>query len=52
LDLREIIRNNPNNIELLKQRIVGAMQNKPEKHHFDLSEDEPQIVRFMNMTGG
>jgi len=27
------------------------MQLKPEKHHFDLHE-APQIVRFMNMTGG
>jgi cyclic pyranopterin phosphate synthase len=31
--------------------IVAAMDLKPEKHHFDLSE-APQIVRFMNMTGG
>jgi cyclic pyranopterin phosphate synthase len=27
------------------------MDLKPEKHEFNL-EDEPQIVRFMNMTGG
>jgi hypothetical protein len=24
---------------------------KPEKHHFDL-DGEPQILRFMNATGG
>jgi len=24
---------------------------KPERHYFDLAE-QPQIVRFMNMTGG
>ncbi|ODS24254.1 cyclic pyranopterin phosphate synthase MoaA [Candidatus Endobugula sertula] len=52
LDLRQIIRHNPNDIEGLKQHIVAAMQNKPEKHHFDLNGNKPQIVRFMNMTGG
>lgn len=35
----------------LKQAIVSAMDIKPERHEFNLS-DEPQIVRFMNMTGG
>jgi len=25
---------------------------KPERHYFELNDDEPQIVRFMNMTGG
>lgn len=35
----------------LKQAIVSAMDIKPEKHEFNLDE-EPQIVRFMNMTGG
>jgi cyclic pyranopterin phosphate synthase len=24
---------------------------KPERHHFDLG-DEPQILRFMSVTGG
>lgn len=51
LDLRQIIRENPNNMPLLKQSIINAMDNKPEKHEFDMS-GEPQIVRFMNMTGG
>ena len=36
---------------LLRQAIIGAMDLKPEKHHFDLN-DEPDIVRFMNTTGG
>lgn len=35
----------------LKQAIVSAMDIKPERHEFNLN-DEPQIVRFMNMTGG
>lgn len=51
LDLRKIIRQHPNNTEVLKKKITEAMQHKPEKHHFSL-QDEPDIVRFMNMTGG
>lgn len=51
VDLRAVLREHPDDIEPLKQAIIDAMQIKPEKHHFDLDE-EPQIVRFMNMTGG
>ncbi|MEH6625087.1 MAG: GTP 3',8-cyclase MoaA [Motiliproteus sp.] len=51
VDLMAIIRGNPGDLECLKQAIIKAMDLKPEKHEFDLSA-EPQIVRFMNMTGG
>ena len=51
VDLRKVVREHPNNQERLKQTIINAMQIKPEKHEFDLSE-EPQILRFMNVTGG
>jgi GTP 3',8-cyclase len=51
VDLRQILRTYPNEIEPLKTAIVDAMQIKPERHYFEL-DDEPQIVRFMNMTGG
>lgn len=51
VDLRAVIRRYPNNPERLKQAIIQAMDLKPEKHEFNL-EDEPQIIRFMNMTGG
>ncbi len=51
VDLKSVIRNNPDNIELLQQTIIDAMDLKPERHHFSL-DDEPQIVRFMNTTGG
>jgi cyclic pyranopterin phosphate synthase len=37
--------------EGLREAIIAAMALKPERHHFDLQE-EPTIVRFMNMTGG
>lgn len=51
VDLRAVIRRYPNDPERLKQAIIQAMDLKPEKHEFNL-EDEPQIIRFMNMTGG
>lgn len=51
VDLKSIIRSQPGNIEVLEQAIIKAMDLKPEQHHFDL-EAQPDIVRFMNMTGG
>jgi cyclic pyranopterin phosphate synthase len=51
LDLRAVLRSGGYSIDLLKRAIVEAMALKPERHHFDLSE-APQIVRFMNTTGG
>ena len=50
-DLRAIVRRYPGDIERLKQEIIDAVAGKPERHYFDLN-DQPQIVRFMNMTGG
>ena len=50
VDLRAVVRSTNDDV-ILKQAIVDAMGLKPEQHHFDLN-DEPQIVRFMNMTGG
>lgn len=51
MDLRSILRQNPDDVTSLRDAIIKAMDLKPEKHHFNL-DDEPQIVRFMNMTGG
>ncbi len=51
VDLKAIIRRYPGERERLKQTIVDAMSHKPEKHHF-YEDDAPQIVRFMNTTGG
>ncbi|MDJ0878082.1 MAG: GTP 3',8-cyclase MoaA [Halieaceae bacterium] len=51
MDLRVLLRDPAVDDEALKQAIVAAMDLKPEKHHFDLDE-EPDIVRFMNTTGG
>ncbi len=56
VDLRAVLREKDGresggDITALKAAIVAAMDIKPERHHFEL-EAEPQVVRFMNMTGG
>ncbi len=51
VDLKQILRSNPDNLPALKNAIVDAMQIKPEKHDFDLSE-KPVIFRHMSVTGG
>jgi cyclic pyranopterin phosphate synthase len=51
VDLKHVLREQPGNSEALKSVIIAAMDLKPEKHYFNSSE-EPQILRFMNMTGG
>jgi cyclic pyranopterin phosphate synthase len=51
VDLRAVLRANPGDTQALRQTIIDAMHLKPERHYFD-QEDSPQIVRFMNMTGG
>lgn len=52
VDLRATLRGSSNPASDLRTQIIAAMQHKPEKHTFDINNDEPQIVRFMNMTGG
>lgn len=51
MDLRSILREHPGNEELLQERIRAAMDLKPQRHYF-YDKDAPQIVRFMNTTGG
>lgn len=51
VDLRAVLRSPGYTPELLKRTIVNAMAVKPERHHFD-NNGAPDIVRFMNMTGG
>jgi len=50
-DLRELLRSPDFTPEQLELAIIKAMDLKPEKHEFDLA-GEPQVLRFMNMTGG
>lgn len=53
LDLRQILRESKSDrvFEALQAAIIDSMQIKPEKHDFNLN-DSPQILRFMNATGG
>jgi cyclic pyranopterin phosphate synthase len=51
IDLKPILRSCAGDIAPLKQAIVESMALKPERHYFDNSVT-PEIVRFMNMTGG
>ena len=50
IDLRSLLREGRPDEEI-KQAIIGSLTIKPERHVFD-HPDEPQIVRFMNATGG
>jgi cyclic pyranopterin phosphate synthase len=50
-DLRSPMRHNVDNDQPLINTIMQALPLKPERHYFNVDEP-PQIVRFMNMTGG
>ena len=51
VDLRAILRRENYHSSMLDSSIIDAMKIKPKRHYFNL-EEEPQILRFMNMTGG
>lgn len=51
LDLRNIVRRYPNQIEPLQEAIIHALQLKPERHFFE-QDTQVQVVRFMSVTGG
>ncbi len=51
IDLKHIIRANPGNMTLIKQAIINSMDIKPKGHDFDINQS-PEIIRYMNMTGG
>jgi GTP 3',8-cyclase len=52
-DLRAVLRNTTgvDQEDALMAAILAALPLKPERHHFNL-EEPPQILRFMNATGG
>ena len=50
-DLKSTLRRYPGDLEALQSHLIQAMDLKPERHYFELN-DEVQLVRFMNMTGG
>ncbi|NOQ81775.1 MAG: GTP 3',8-cyclase MoaA [Methylophaga sp.] len=51
VDLRDIIRRYPGDIERLKQAIIESMEIKPEGHDFNIKE-QPVLFRHMSVTGG
>jgi cyclic pyranopterin phosphate synthase len=51
VDLKRVLRANPNDLDRLKQAIVEAMALKPERHYFDI-QAQPVIFRHMSATGG
>ncbi len=51
VDLRSVLREHPDDVHLLQETIRNAMDIKPLRHYF-YEKDAPQVVRFMNMTGG
>jgi cyclic pyranopterin phosphate synthase len=51
MDLRDIIRRHPGDIEQLKQAIIQSMDIKPKGHDFNIKE-QPIIFRHMSVTGG
>jgi cyclic pyranopterin phosphate synthase len=50
-DLRQVVRDHPNDIDRLKQALVASMAIKPKGHDFRLDQ-APIILRHMNATGG
>jgi GTP 3',8-cyclase len=50
-DLRELLREPATTQATLANALIAALALKPEQHHFTHS-DEPDILRFMNTTGG
>lgn len=52
VDLRAPLRATPEKSGQVREAIIAAMAHKPREHDFTHQQDEPQIVRFMNVTGG
>ena len=50
IDLRQLMRDGESD-QSIKTAIIGSLSLKPERHVFD-RPNEPQIMRFMNATGG
>jgi cyclic pyranopterin phosphate synthase len=51
MDLRRVVRANPDNNEALRQAVIDSMAIKPKGHDFNLNV-QPVILRHMNATGG
>lgn len=51
VDLKHVLRTQPNDLDALKRAIVDSMAIKPKGHDFNLRE-QPLIFRHMSHTGG
>ncbi|WP_416194735.1 GTP 3',8-cyclase MoaA [Pseudomonas sp. AH2] len=51
VDLKAVLRSHPGQPQKLENAIIDAMHLKPYRHNFEINDDV-QVVRFMNMTGG
>ncbi|MDX1605215.1 MAG: GTP 3',8-cyclase MoaA [Candidatus Competibacterales bacterium] len=51
VDLRQVLRTHPGDMDRLKQTLIEAMAIKPRGHDFNL-QAKPVIFRHMNATGG
>ena len=51
MDLREVIRSHPGDVERLKDAIIQSMDIKPKGHDFDI-QAQPVLFRHMSVTGG
>lgn len=51
MDLRDIIRRHPGDLDKLKLAIIQSMDIKPKGHDFNIKE-QPIIFRHMSVTGG
>ncbi|MGB0466916.1 MAG: GTP 3',8-cyclase MoaA [Pontibacterium sp.] len=51
VDLRAVLRRYPGEPQRIKALILDAITRRPEGHRF-AEDDAPQVLRFMNMTGG
>ena len=51
VDLKRVVRANPNDVDMIKHAIVQSMAIKPKGHDFNLHE-QPLIFRHMSHTGG
>lgn len=51
VDMKEVLRSNPKDMERVKRALIDSMQIKPKGHDFDIKA-QPVIFRHMNVTGG
>jgi cyclic pyranopterin phosphate synthase len=52
VDLRSVMRESQEPLQALKNVIVNSLTIKPESHQFNVNNDDVQVLRFMNVTGG